>query len=352
MNKIMPSDKRISYTGRIDFSNADAPTLFYAGSCAAFRFKGTYLAVKLNSVIYWGELSLGAVIDGKQQSVRLYPENNGKDIEVTISDCLEDTVHEVVIYKQHAANQLLTFKGFVIDGELLEPAQKPKLKIEAYGDSVCAGEVIEAADYVGKCDPENHNSRYDNVWNSFVMQTARNLGAELHNICQGGIAIFDGTGYFHHPDYIGLESVYDKLCYFPEGGISQWDFSRYIPDIVIIAVGQNDKHNGRTDSDDINISDPDYRKLWKTAYIKMVRDLDKKYSSPKFVLTTTVLMHDAEWDNAIEEIKNELNEMGIKAYHNLFSRNGAATPGHPRLAEHNEMAEELTAFIKNTLNNA
>ncbi|MGN0552328.1 MAG: electron transporter RnfD [Oscillospiraceae bacterium] len=349
MNSVMPSDNRISYTGRIDFSDADAPVLYYAGSCAAFRFKGTALAVKLNAVIYWGELSLGAVIDGKPQSVRLDPENNGKDIEVTITDSLEDTVHDVVIYKQHAANQLLTLKGFVIDGELLEPAAKPKLKIEAYGDSVCAGEVIEAANHVGKCDPENHNSRYDNVWNSFVMQTARNLGGELHNICQGGIAIFDGTGYFHCPDYIGLESVYDKLCYFPEGGISQWDFSRYIPDIVIIAVGQNDKHNGRTEKDDIDISDQSYRKLWKTAYIKMVRDLNEKYSSPKFVLTTTVLEHDAEWDNAIEEIKNELNDMGIKAYHNLFKRNGAATPGHPRLAEHNEMAEELTAFIKANL---
>ena len=79
----------------------------------------------------------------------------------------------------------------------------------------------------------------------------------------------------------------------------------------------------------------------------MVRDLDKKYSSPKFVLTTTILMHDADWDNAIEEIKDELNGMGIKAYHNLFKRNGAATPGHPRLAEHNEMAGELTKFIEN-----
>lgn len=349
MNNVMPSDKRISYSGRIDFSDVNAPVLYYAGSCASFRFKGTALNVKINAVIYWGELSLGAVIDKKQCSVKLSAENNGKDIIVTVAEDLEDAVHDVVIYKQHAANQLLTLKGFEIEGEMLDAPEKPKLKMEVYGDSVCAGEVIEAADFVGKCDPENHNSRYDNVWNSFVMQTARNIGAELHNICQGGIALFDGTGYFHYPDYIGLESVYDKLCYFPEGGISQWDFSRYTPDIVVIAIGQNDKHNGKTESDDLNISDPEYRKLWKTAYIRLVRELDQKYSSPKFVLTTTILMHDADWDNAIEEIKDELNGMGIKAYHNLFKRNGAATPGHPRLAEHNEMAEELTAFIKGIL---
>ena len=179
------------------------------------------------------------------------------------------------------------------------------------------------------------------------MQTARDLGAQIHNICQGGIALFEGTGYFHAPDYIGLESVYDKACYTPESGEpTNWDFGRYVPDIVIIAIGQNDKHNGRTDSDDIDISSPSTRNQWKTGYKKLVRDLANHYGDVKFVLTTTILMHDPEWDNAIEEIKNELCEDGIKAYRNVFSRNGAATPGHPRLPEHDEMARELTEFIR------
>lgn len=341
-----PSDPNIAYMGRIDHSEPDAPAFFYAGSQIKFNFKGTSLKISVVNTSYWGELALGVILDGEMIKIPLSPENNGKEVLLTAAENLPDTAHEVTIYKKHAANQLLVFKGIETDGVLLEKPVLPQLKMEVYGDSVCAGEVIEAVDYVGKCDPEGHNSKYDNVWNSFVMQTARNLGAQIHNICQGGIALFDGTGYFHHPDYIGLESTFDKLCYFPEGGISMWDFSLYNPDIVVIAIGQNDKHNGRTDKDDIDISDPVYRKEWQTAYIRMVRTLNDKYGSPKFVLTTTILMHDSEWDNAIDEIKDELNEMGIKAYHNLFKRNGAATPGHPRLPEHNEMAEELTAFIK------
>lgn len=344
-----PSDPHIAYMGRIDHSDPDAPAFFYAGSQIKFNFKGTSLKISVVNQSYWGELSLGVIIDGEMIKIPLSPENNGREVLLTAAEDLSDTAHEVTVYKKHAANQLLVFKGIETDGVLLEKPVLPQLKMEVYGDSVCAGEVIEAVDYVGKCDPEGHNSRYDNVWNSFVMQTARSLNAQIHNICQGGIALFDGTGYFHHPDYIGLESTFDKLCYFPEGGISQWDFSLYTPDIVVIAIGQNDKHNGRTDKDDIDISDPVYRKEWQTAYIKMVRTLNDKYGSPKFVLTTTILMHDPEWDKALDEIKNELNEMGIKAYHNVFKRNGAATPGHPRLPEHNEMAEELTAFIKNNV---
>lgn len=344
-----PSDPNIAYMGRIDHSDPDAPAFFYAGSQIKFNFKGTSLKISVINHSYWGELALGVILDGEMIKIPLSPENNGKEVTLTAAEGLPDTAHEVTVYKKHAANQLLVFKGIETDGVLLEKPALPQLKMEVYGDSVCAGEVIEAVDYVGKCDPEGHNSRYDNVWNSFVMQTSRNLNAQIHNICQGGIALFDGTGYFHHPDYIGLESTYDKLCYFPEGGISMWDFSRYTPDIVVIAIGQNDKHNGRTDKDDIDISDPVYRKEWQTAYIKMVRTLNDKYSSPKFVLTTTILMHDSEWDKAIDEIKDQLNEMGIKAYHNMFKRNGAATPGHPRLPEHNEMAQELTAFIKSNV---
>ncbi len=344
--KIMHDDEKIIYMGRRDIYPAETK-LFHAGAQAKVKFSGTRLDVTINNLCCWGTLHLGAVIDGEVKAIPLSHDNNCKDITVTVAENLPLGEHEVIIYKRHAGNQVLSLKDFETDGEFLVPTALPERKIEVYGDSVCAGEVIEAHDYVAKCDPEGHDSRYDNVWESFVMQTSRNLNAQIHNIAQGGIALFDGTGYFYAPKYIGLESTYDKVCYFPEGGdITSWDFSRYTPDIVIIAIGQNDKHNGKTDKDDLNIADPSYRNEWKTAYIKLVRELDKHYRGAKFVLTTTILMHDAEWDKAIDEIKDELNAMGIKAYHNMFSRNGAATPGHPRLAEHNEMAQELTAFIK------
>ncbi len=346
---VTPDNDKLVYMGRIDFSNKTVPRFFYAGSQILFKFKGTGFSVKINNRSTWGTLSLGAVIDGKMYSGLISSENDGKDVFVEITKDLPNTAHDVVIYKKFAANHAFSFLGIELDGELLEKPELPELKIEVYGDSVCAGEVIEALDYVGKCDPEDHRSVYDNAWHSFVMQTARNLNAQIHNIAQGGIAFIEGTGYFHAPDYIGMENVYDKLCYFPEGGdITEWDFSRYIPDIVIVELGQNDAHDG-VNNCDINIYDAEYREKWKSVYKNMLRILNKKYGSPKFVLTTTVLMHDKEWDNAIEEIKNELCAEGMKVYHNIFSRNGAATPGHPRLPEHDEMAEELTAFIKNIL---
>ncbi len=344
--KISHDNEKILYMGRRD-TDGSGVKLYYAGSQAIVKFRGTRLDVTFNSTALWGKLHLGIVTDGKMSGIPLLYENNGRDVTAAAAENLPEGEHTVIVYKRHAANQCLTVKGFETDGEFLAPDPLPALKLEVYGDSVCAGEVIEAVDYVGKNDPENHESAFDNVWNSFVMQAARNLNAQIHNICQGGIALFDGTGYFHAPDYIGLESVYDKTCYFPEAGEpTDWDFSRYTPDIVIVAIGQNDRHNGRTDKDDIDISVPTVRSGWKTGYVKLIRDLAARYGDVKFVLTTTILMHDPEWDKTIGEITDELNDIGIKAYHNLFGRNGAATPGHPRLPEHDEMARELTDFIK------
>ena len=350
---IKMNDPNISYMGRIDFSDAEAPAFYFAGSQVRFKFTGTAVTVRINNKNVWGNVSLGYVVDGRLGCVPMDYNNNGKDVDLKIAGALEEnTEHTIIIYKRYAANQMFSLKGIEIEnGELVPDDVKYDLKMEVYGDSVCAGEVSEAVDFVGRCDPENHGSIYDNSWHSFVMQTSRKLNAQIHNIAQGGIAVFNDTGYFHWPKMIGMESVYDKLCYFPEGGeLTQWDFSKYVPDVVVFALGQNDKHNGITDKDDLDITDPEYHEKWKNGYKKIIRALSENYgSNTKFVLTTTLLNHDKTWDDAIEEIKNELNAEGIKAYHNVFKRNGCATHGHPRIPEHNEMAEELTSFINSSV---
>ena len=53
----------------------------------------------------------------------------------------------------------------------------------------------------------------------------------------------DGTGWFHAPDYVGMESAWDKIHYNPVfGKQTDWSFEEYTPQVVIIAIGQNDNH--------------------------------------------------------------------------------------------------------------
>lgn len=336
-------NKAFSYMGRVDLSETKAPVLIYAGSNIKCRFKGTFLKLTLDNIPMDKFSSFGAVIDGVQYRVEMKNENG--TAEYMIAENLEDTIHNLTIFKRQAAAHYFRFISLETDGELLPSEEKYDLKLEYYGDSVSAGEVTEAIYYEAHQDPENHGGIYDNSYFSYTWLLARKLGAEFYNNSQGGLSLFDKTGYFYGPDHLtGLETTYNKLSYVPYSplGLTDWDFSRYTPDIVIFAIGQNDANpNPKA------IYDEEYAKKWKEKYKEILLELKERYNSPKFILITTVLEHENIWDERIEEIRAELNSSDV--YHYLFTRNGAATPGHPRVTEQNEMALELEKFIRENI---
>ncbi|MDR0944435.1 MAG: electron transporter RnfD [Ruminococcus sp.] len=339
-------NKFFDYMGRIDLSVHTAPQFFYAGSMVRFRFTGTSLSVILNRFETCGSQWITAVIDGKEYYVKSDFADNGIDIVVNFTDDLEDTVHTACIVKRHETNERFIFKGAIVKN-LIPPAFEDDLKIEVFGDSVCAGELTELSGFDGCEDPENTNLAYDNVLHSFVMIAAKNLNAKIHNNSQGGLALLSGTGWFHMPDLFGLEDSFDKMCYVSDlGKVSKWDFTRYIPDVVIIEVAQNDSHNGITDTIDLSMKNPEHKKRWSDKYKEIVRTLHSYYKTAKYIFTTTILNHEEEWDKTLIEISDELNKEGIKCYKNTFTNNGCGTPGHPRASEQQKMADELTAFIR------
>jgi hypothetical protein len=339
-------NKFFDYAGRIDISIPASPQFFYAGSMVRFKFTGTSLSAVVNRFDQWGSLWITAVIDGNEYYVKSDFADNGIDTVVNFTDDLEDTVHTGYIVKRHEINEKFSFKGIIVKN-LLPPTFRDDLKIEVFGDSVCAGELTELPGFEGCEDPPNTNLAYDNVLSSFVMITAKNLNAKIHNNSQGGLALLHGTGWFHGPEYIGLEDTFDKMCYAPElGEVSSWDFSRFTPDIVIIEVAQNDSHNGVTDTIDLSMKNPEHKKRWTDKYKEIVRILHSHYKTSRFIFTTTIINHEEEWDTALVEMAKELTENGIPCYKNTFTDNGCGTPGHPRKSEQQKMADELTAFIR------
>ncbi len=338
---IKADDKNFSYMGRIDWLNDNTPRFYFAGTMAIIKVSGTKFAVRVRNFHQHSLNQIGYVIDGIVKKADLPYDNDIHDIELC-SD-LEDTEHEIIIYKTHGAHNYFELFGLICDDNAkISKAILPERKIECYGDSVSAGEVCEAVGFEAVHDPDGHNAKYDNAWYSFTMQTARLLNAQIHNIAQGGIALRDNTGYYDNGK-VGLETVYNKVCYLPhtQSGYTQWDFSKYIPDVVVIAIGQNDPHH--EGFDDYDIADADYRRIWKDSYLELLKNLRMHYPNACFVLCTTVLMHSDEWDKAIEEVREEANDSKIFKFN--FSRNGKATPGHPRISEQTEMATELSQFI-------
>lgn len=339
---ILPTDPRVQYTGRIDDENPLAPVFHYVCSGIRVRVTGRVLRLCVTNIRNCWENRLGVIVDGEQTAV-LLPESG--DAEIDLSDRLHEGINDVLIFKRQDSCHAFVFHGLMVadDAELLEVPPLPRRRIEVYGDSVSAGEVSEAEDYCGKPDPE-HNGQYSNGWLSYAWQTARLLGAQIHDIAQGGISLQDGTGYFNAPDYLGMLSCWDKVAYNPFLGPQKpWDFRRYTPHVVVVAIGQNDAHP-------VNFMQDDYdgaqARQWRADYRKLVGLIRGQYPAAHIVLSTTILGHAPQWDDAIEEVCQELRRTDERVHHFLYAKNGCGTPGHIRGSEAAGMAKELAAFIE------
>ena len=336
---IKPDNDKLVYSGRIDWSNTEAPVFVFPCTSVKMKFSGKKVKIQIrNRKAYWNNY-LGCILDGKQTVLPL-PEQGEATVEVSAD---LPGIHEILLFKRQDSCHELTFLGFELEeGEILNLPQQSKRRIEVYGDSVSAGEVSEAVDYTGKQDPE-HNGEYSNSWYSYAWMTARKLGAEIHDIAQGGIALMDNTGWFYEPNSLGMESVWNKVHYNPLfGEAPEGDFNRYVPQLVIVAIGQNDSHPEDYMKEDYNGS---RSREWREQYKKFLKKLRSVYPEVYIICITTLLEHDMAWDKSIGQAVQEMEDKKITQY--IFQRNGCGTPGHLRISEAEEMSEELADYIEN-----
>lgn len=326
--KILPDHEKLRYSGRIDWTLASCPIFVFPCTSVEMKFTGDSLRLHVkNHAAYWDNY-LGCILDGEQTKIKLPAEGEESfDIELKQTESKE---HRVMIFKRQDACHEFGFMGFEIaDGErILNIDGELSRCIEVYGDSVSAGEVSEAVLYVGQEDPQ-HNGEYSNSWYSYAWMTARKLHANIHNIAQGGIALLDRSGWFCEPNAVGMETAWDKIRYNPLlGAQSKWEFSDYTPQVVIVAIGQNDSHPEDYMKKDYN---GEKAARWREHYRGFLQKLRERYSQTHIICMTTLLEHDAAWDRAIAEVVQGLQDNEVTQY--VFRRNGRGTPGHLRIAE-------------------
>lgn len=364
MRLIEPVHDELVYCGRIDDTDPAAPVFVQPGSFVRVTFTGSsWIRAVIVNRRRWSDSWVGVLADRKQYRRKI--ERDGEPVVLTLAEGLEkDLTHEVTFFKRMDQCHEYTFLGFLVEyGTRVEKARPlPRKKLEFYGDSVTAGEVVEALDFVRSQDPP-HSGEYNNSYFSFAWATARRLHARVHLVAQGGIALMDGTGYYESEEgkKAGMESCYDKVYFYPEAGgaaaadgaaalseesvekgrMESWNFARYTPHVVVAAIGQNDAY-----PEDFMREDPKGGKAqtWRAHYRDWIRSLRRVYPKAWIVLMTTTLYHHPEWDRSIGRICAELDDP--KIVHFLFEENGRGTPGHVRVPEAMNMALELAGFIE------
>jgi len=325
------------YTGRIDFSDKKAPSISWTGSSIKANFTGTSLAITLDD--QFGKNYFNVIVDGETQHPYVLEAKQGEQTYV-ISTALKAGNHSLEIYKRTEGEEGATaFKGLVLDAnaKLLTPPARPTRRMEIYGDSITTGMGNEGADN-GRDDVLIEKNNY---W-AYGAVTARNVNAELHTISQSGIGIMISWFPFIMPQF------YDQLSAVGDNK-TQWDFTQWTPDLVLINLFQND--SWLTDRDKKLQPHPtDSQKI--QAYIDFVRSIRAKY--PKAQIICALGSMDAtatpKWPGyittAVERMRKENNDKKLDTI--FFEYTGYGQ--HPRIAQHKANAEKLTAFIKQKMN--
>jgi len=223
-------DPRIQYVGRFDFADPKKVSFDWAGVAVKARFEGTSCSIRLDD--HANEYAV--IVDDHAPRLLI---TDTAATPYKIASGLSDSVpHTVMIQKR--TEPLVgwgAFMGFVLDKgrKLLPPDKRPDRRIEFIGNSITSGYGVEGDSANCHFSPQTENACM-----SYASITARSFNAEYFLISYSGRGVVRNYGDSSRTSIEPMPALYDRICYYDS--MLKWDFSRWVPQAVVINLGTND----------------------------------------------------------------------------------------------------------------
>jgi lysophospholipase L1-like esterase len=350
-----PDDAHILYTGRIDFTDPQKPKFSAPGVYIQARFRGTSASVMLKDEFKYGTSRnyYDAVIDDATV-VKIAPDMGGTT-KYPVASGLPYGEHSLTLVKRTEASVgSCQFLGFEFDGEILPAPAAPARRIEIIGDSICCGTGAEALNGSPQCQEDGWGQPYNNARLAFGPVMARALNAAYHLTAVSGIGLT--RDYSFKYDARPMPEVYD-LIFLEQANtaVNIWDTSRFVPDVIVIALGTNDFSPGDSDRPSLSVDD------FAAAYVQSIGGLRDYYPNASIFCVTSPMLGD-RWPtsadrfstdqiNAIIKVVGELNNKGdAKVYKFMATKIvGMGCGTHPNVDQQAAMAEELRLYVASVM---
>lgn len=331
-NKFVPcSDKHISYEGRIDYKNG-AAVLMWPGTSIKINFKGTGISGEFKDA---DTSNYYNVIIDHDSIYKIHFDTVKRTI--TLANGLPYAKHSVELFKRTEWDKGKTmFYGFELNGKnkLLKQAKLPKRKIEFFGNSITCGYAIN--DNVH----DSPDGYYENNYDAYAAITARHFNAQYHCTSKSGIGIM--VSWFP----LIMPEMYNRLD--PTDSTSKWDFSKYIPDVVVINLLQNDSWivnipNNEQFKSRFGTKAPDSNFIIN-AYKNFVQTIRATYPETQIICmlgNMDITRKGSPWPGYVQQAVEELHDKKIYTYFSPYKE----TPGHPKIKEQQMLADGLIQFI-------
>lgn len=332
---IAATDPRFAYVGRISWDAKPGSAVWtYPGVQIHAVFNGTSASMETNAdcgyfMVEIDDLPPRKVLVGKDQTLT----------ELAIG--LDNGQHRLTLtYLIEGLYKKPTFHGLYLDDDC-QLGKLPTLserKIEFIGNSITCGYGIEGSE-----KDKRFLFSQQNFYETYAARTARALDAQCQVCARSGIGLYRNYG-GKIPDEI-MPNIYPHTFYSTKGEL--WDFSRFQPDVVCVNLGCNDTSLGKYNKGKLTEAFKSFTQTLRDYYpqAKIVYIIGAIPASKR--LTDIQEAQEAAIFDAASRGDNEVYRMDFTPDDGSL---GMGAVGHPSMARHALMAEELTAFLRNLMN--
>lgn len=344
-----PADEKHVRTGGRTFDENGLRYIDYTCSFVEFEFEGTYAEADIISdltpsedmfrgwlaVFVNDEQTKRFKVDEKSGTYTLYESDEPGRVKIRIMKISEAAFAKIAIEK------------ITVEGTLLPPPKpRSERRIEFVGDSITCGYGIE-----GVWNVDTFSTETENPLKGYAYKTAKKCSAEYQYVSWSGMGVISCyvdedaekplDGWLMRDIYpyndSGLENTLGR-----EGHENHrpWDFSKYVPQVVVFNDGTND----RSWTKDI----PERREDFKAAYYEIL-EMIRKNNPEAYIVCTYGVMGDElaeEEISLVERFKREHD--GKICFVRLpvqLESDGIGADWHPSETTHEKVSDILAKKI-------
>ncbi len=262
--------------GRYDLTPNDGMELICSAVHFGFRFKGRSCLVDAFIKDAVGHNYIQYTLDGVyQKRLRV----NGYKSQPLVIEGLTDSEHRIWIYKAtEAATGPVFIRKIIASG--ITPLKIPALPlIEYIGNSITCGAASDPSEI--PCGAGEYHDQH-NAFQAYGPRLARSLNMNFI------LSSVSGIGIYRNWNSQGpvMPQVYEKTD-FDDNGKRFWDFKRYRPRIVSMALGTNDFSDGDGIKPRLAFDSAHYVNNY-IGFVKLVRS---KYPDARIVLLSSPMLN-------------------------------------------------------------
>ncbi|MCR5142305.1 MAG: GDSL family lipase [Ruminococcus sp.] len=349
MKKQMLTADNCRFIGRTYDTGGDV-WFALSGTGVEFKFKGSKL-----TLVFLGD-EVAEKPDNEDNYPRVAVYADGKRAADTQIDSAEKTVtvfsdgeHDCVVRVIKLSECAMSCVGISCaetdDGARLLPTEAKPHRIEFIGDSITCGYGVDDE------DPLHHfKCATEDVTRAYAYKTAEALGAEYSMFSTSGYGII--TGYTEGDEKITEQRIplYYESFGFSFGSFAgrkphdiPWDFSRYVPELVVMNLGTNDDSYCRDHAD----RQADYTENY-TAFLKTVR----RRNPDAYILCAVGIMGQRIFPALEKAVADHISQTGDSRISTMLfdeqdgEHDGLVADYHPTEVTHTKAANALSAEIR------